>query len=134
MNLTGNRTWLLPVWLQLLCPVTIAISILFLPESPRWLYVNKRETAAMDVITKYHGVSNPESVWVKLQKQEYHRYLKPNGAVRHSFVNDSHTNAHTDRIKTGGTTVSCSAIDLQSIVWSVASSLLYLRSLLATLF
>ena len=36
-NLTGNLTWRLPLWLQMVCPGIVALFIWFCPESPRWL-------------------------------------------------------------------------------------------------
>ena len=81
LNLAGNGTWLLPVWLQLLCATTVAIFILFLPESPRWLFVNGKMESAIAVVTKYHGGGSSESVWVALQEQEFRTFLKQNGSV-----------------------------------------------------
>jgi MFS family permease len=36
-NLTGNLTWRLPLWLQMVCPGIVTLFIWFCPESPRWL-------------------------------------------------------------------------------------------------
>ena len=58
--------------------------MLFMPESPRWLFVNGKELLAMEVITKYHGMGNPENAWVTLQAQEYRDSLHRNGAVAFS--------------------------------------------------
>ena len=81
LNLSDNRTWLVPVWLQLLSSSFVAISILFLPESPRWLFVNGKGRSALEVITKYHGMGDPTSIWVTLQEQEYREMLNQDGAV-----------------------------------------------------
>lgn len=81
LNLSDNRTWLVPVWLQLLCSGVIATFILFVPESPRWLFVNGKRTSAMEIVTKYHGMGNPESNWVTLQEQDYRELLNQDGAV-----------------------------------------------------
>ena len=86
LNLSDNRTWLVPVWLQLLCSSIIAIFILFMPESPRWLFTNGKEMSAMEIVTKYHGMGNPESNWVTLQERNYREMLNQDGAVAiHSF-------------------------------------------------
>ena len=82
LNLSNNMTWLLPICVQLICPIIIAISMLFLPESPRWLFVNHKQALAMDIITKYHGMGDRNSAWVTLQEKEFRQYLKQNGAVR----------------------------------------------------
>ena len=81
LDLHGNSTWLLPVWLQLLCATTIAGPILFLPESPRWLFTNDKSGSAIDIVTKYHGMGNRNSAWVKLQEEQYCALLNGNGAV-----------------------------------------------------
>ena len=76
------NSWILPLWLQAFFASMLISSVLWLPESPRWLYVNGREDEARDFITKYHGEGNENSVWVSLQLREYHEYLKIDGAVR----------------------------------------------------
>ncbi|RDW82721.1 sugar transporter hexose transporter [Coleophoma cylindrospora] len=79
-NLKGDITWRIPVWLQLAFSAVIVIFVYFIPESPRWLYVNNREQAAKDMLTRYHGEGNPESEWVRLQMSEYNELLEIDGA------------------------------------------------------
>ena len=62
-------------------PGLILLFVWFIPESPRWLYVNNRIERARGVLTKWHGYGNPDSAWVKLQVAEYEEYLNLNGAV-----------------------------------------------------
>lgn len=52
----------------------------FLPESPRWLYVNNKQEQAKQMLTKFHGEGNPDSEWVKLQLNEYEELLEMDGA------------------------------------------------------
>lgn len=52
----------------------------FLPESPRWLYVNGKVEASKAFLAKYHGEGNTESEWVKLQTWEYETHLELDGA------------------------------------------------------
>jgi len=54
--------------------------VFFIPESPRWLYVNNKTEKAKAVLTKYHGEGNPESEWVRLQLREYDELLQMDGA------------------------------------------------------
>ncbi|PVH95549.1 general substrate transporter [Periconia macrospinosa] len=80
LNLTGNVSWGLPIWLQLVFPGLIVVFIWFAPESPRWLYVHGKTDQARSVLTKWHGYGNPESAWVKLQLSEYEEFLELDGA------------------------------------------------------
>jgi hypothetical protein len=81
MNLTGNVSWLIPVWMQLVFPALIAMFVFFIPESPRWLFVNNRRDRAVATLTKWHGYGNPDSAWVRLEVAEYEEFLNTNGAV-----------------------------------------------------
>lgn len=79
-DLSGNDTWRVPLWIQLLFSGLVLIFCPFLPESPRWLYVNNKPDKAKEVLTRYHGEGNPESEWVKLQLAEYDQFLEMEGA------------------------------------------------------
>ncbi|KAK7963449.1 lactose permease [Apiospora saccharicola] len=80
LNTGGDYSWRLITWLQCLFSGLIVLFALFLPESPRWLYVNNKKEQAMNMLTKYHGNGNPESPWVKLQMSEYEELLNVDGA------------------------------------------------------
>ncbi|KAH8684240.1 general substrate transporter [Tricladium varicosporioides] len=80
LNIGGNTSWRLIVWIQLLFSCLIFIAAYFLPESPRWLYVNNKHEQSKAMLTKYHGEGNPESEWVKLQLNEYEELLEMDGA------------------------------------------------------
>ena len=36
LHLTGNISWRLSLWLQMICPGIVACGVWFCPESPRW--------------------------------------------------------------------------------------------------
>lgn len=80
LNLGGNVSWQVPVWLQLLFPAMIALAAWAIPESPRWLFVNNKRERAIAVLTKWHGYDNRDSAWVKLEVSEYEEFLNLNGA------------------------------------------------------
>jgi len=80
LNLQGNINWQIPLWLQAFFPGLILLTVWFIPESPRWLYVNGKREKAIAVLTKWHGYDNPDSIWVKLQLQEYEEFLEMDGA------------------------------------------------------
>ncbi|KAG9944944.1 putative sugar transporter, partial [Aureobasidium melanogenum] len=80
LNLSGNSSWLVPVWVQMACPLIICLFVWFIPESPRWLYVNNKQDSAIATLTKWHGQGNRDSAWVKLQLSEYEDFLNMDGA------------------------------------------------------
>jgi len=80
LDMHSDASWRLITWLQALFSGLIIIFCMWLPESPRWLYVNNKKEAAKAMLTKYHGLGNPESAWVKLQMNEYEEFLDLNGA------------------------------------------------------
>lgn len=80
ITLEGNVSWTIPVYLQMFFPGLIVLFAWFIPESPRWLYVNHKREQAIAVLTKYHGYGNEDSAWVKLQLEEYETFLNMEGA------------------------------------------------------
>ncbi|KAI5467519.1 general substrate transporter [Mariannaea sp. PMI_226] len=80
LNVGGDYSWRLITWLQALFSGLIVLFVMFLPESPRWLYVQNKKEQAKNVLTKYHGNRNPESAWVQLQLNEYEAHLDMDGA------------------------------------------------------
>ncbi|PMD65561.1 MFS sugar transporter-like protein [Hyaloscypha bicolor E] len=79
-NYSGNEGWQLIIWIQLMFACIIFGAAYFLPESPRWMYVNNKQEQSKDMLTKYHGDGNPDSEWVKLQLNEYEELLEMDGA------------------------------------------------------
>jgi len=80
LNIGGNTSWRLVIWVQLMFSSIIFLCAYFLPESPRWLYVNNKQAASKAMLTKFHGDGNPDSEWVKLQLNEYEELLEMDGA------------------------------------------------------
>jgi sugar porter (SP) family MFS transporter len=80
LNVGGDYSWRVITWLQALFSGLIVLFVFFLPESPRWLYVNNKKEAAKAMLTKYHGNGNSESPWVSLQMHEYEELLNMDGA------------------------------------------------------
>jgi len=78
--LSSNQAWLIPTWVQMAWPGVLLIGIFFLPESPRWLYAHGKPQKAANVLTKFHGEDNPDSVYVSLQMTEFGRELELQGA------------------------------------------------------
>jgi len=80
LNVGGDYSWRLITWLQALFSGLIVLFCLFLPESPRWLYVNNKHEAARNMLAKYHGNGREDSAWVQLQLREYEEFLNMDGA------------------------------------------------------
>ncbi|KAK4500970.1 hypothetical protein PRZ48_006776 [Zasmidium cellare] len=80
LNLEGNISWTIPVWLQMVFPGLIVLFVWFIPESPRWLFVHNKREAAISTLAKWHGNGNADSAWVRLQVAEYEEFLNTNGA------------------------------------------------------
>ncbi|KAH8178843.1 sugar transporter domain-containing protein [Sarocladium implicatum] len=75
-----NRAWLVPTWVQLIFPVILLPACFIFPESPRWLFVHGRTDQCRQVLIKYHGNENPESLYVQLQLREFEEGLELDGA------------------------------------------------------
>jgi len=115
MNLIGNVSWQIPVWLQLFFPALIVLFVWFIPESPRFQYVHNNRDQARATLIKWHGNGNPESIWVQLQLAEYEEFLNMNGTVSLPFYMQCScclrqpTDDTLCRISVGGTIVPFSA-------------------------
>lgn len=80
LDVSAAFSWRLITWLQCLFSGLVILLCPFLPESPRWLYVNGKKDKAREFLVKYHGVGNADSVWPALQMREYEESLKLDGA------------------------------------------------------
>ncbi|KAK1977522.1 general substrate transporter [Colletotrichum cereale] len=80
LSYSDNTSWLIPVGLQAMFPGMICLGILFMPESPRWLYTNNKREQAKRVLSRLHAQGNPDSEWVKLQLNEYAEFLELEGS------------------------------------------------------
>ncbi|KAL2856845.1 general substrate transporter [Aspergillus pseudodeflectus] len=80
ITLDTNQSWQIPLWLQLVFAGIIICTCWMIPESPRWLYVHGKQEKAIEVLTKWHGLGNRDSLWVQLQISEYEAHLNMNGS------------------------------------------------------
>ncbi|VEU22163.1 DEKNAAC103170 [Brettanomyces naardenensis] len=61
----------IPLWLQLLCPGMVALTILFIaPESPRYLYLKGKREKARQFFIKYHANDDEDHPLVEYQISE----------------------------------------------------------------
>lgn len=50
----GQASWRTPLALSCVWPTLLAVAVWFLPESPRWLYLNGRAEQAQEILIKLH--------------------------------------------------------------------------------
>ncbi|KAK4167157.1 putative transporter [Cladorrhinum sp. PSN259] len=75
----SDWSWRIPLILQAAACVVVMASVMFLPESPRFLMANGREQEAIDFLVKYHGNKDPNSKLVKLEIEEMREGIKLDG-------------------------------------------------------
>ncbi|KAL2839500.1 general substrate transporter [Aspergillus pseudoustus] len=80
ITLETNQSWQIPLWLQVVFSGIIICTCWMIPESPRWLYVHGKKEKAVEVLTKWHGLGNRDSLWVNLQVSEYEAHLNMDGS------------------------------------------------------
>lgn len=81
LHLEGNIVWRLPLWLQMVCPGIVALFILFLPESPRWLVGKERFEEARAIIVKYHANGDAIHPIVNLEMSEMAESMQNGGMM-----------------------------------------------------
>ena len=80
VNYSDSRAWLIPVWIQIIAPSIVALTVFLIPESPRWMYVNNKKEEAKAFLTKYHGEDDPNNAYVLLELAEFERDLNVDGS------------------------------------------------------
>lgn len=65
--------------LQAFACVIVIVSVLFLPESPRFLMANGREEEAIEFLVRYHGNGDPASTLVLLEVDEMKDHIRQDG-------------------------------------------------------
>lgn len=76
----SNWSWRLPLLFQCIPAGIVCVVVLFLPESPRWLYAQGREEEARAFIVRFHGASDPHSPYVALELKEFKESIALNGS------------------------------------------------------
>ncbi|KAJ6028316.1 hypothetical protein N7540_003892 [Penicillium herquei] len=69
-HITGNASWRVPCYLQLLGPaITLGMTI-GMPESPRWLIKKEKYEEAINILAKYHANGVVDDPLVQLEYRE----------------------------------------------------------------
>lgn len=58
--ITSDLSWRVPLLMQSVIGVVLALGTLFLPESPRWLLDTDQDEEGMGVLADLHGDGDPE--------------------------------------------------------------------------
>ena len=74
--LEGPKAFRVPWGIQMLPAVILAIGLLFLPESPRWLARKDRWDECHQVLTLVHGQGDPDSPFVSLEMAEIKQMIE----------------------------------------------------------
>ncbi|KAH4612425.1 hypothetical protein HBI26_150120 [Parastagonospora nodorum] len=72
----GAKAFRVPWALQMVPAIFLAIGIVFLPESPRWLARHDRWEETHAVLTLVHGKGDPNSPFVKLEMDEIKQMIE----------------------------------------------------------
>lgn len=77
---TSNKSWRIPLWLQMSFSGIVLASALWIPETPRWLMANDRHEEALAILAKYHGEDDPKNAIVQLSFKEMKEEISTTGS------------------------------------------------------
>lgn len=66
-HLNGSAQWRIPLGIQVVPAVILALLILLFPESPRWLIDHNREDEGLRTLARLHANDNIEDPWVRAE-------------------------------------------------------------------
>lgn len=76
----SDYSWRIPIILQAFACSIVLLAVFTIPESPRWLMANGRESEAHDFLVKYHGGGDEKSRLVALEIAEFRASIVLNGS------------------------------------------------------
>ena len=79
-KMSSDWSWRIPLILQAFPALIVVLTVWFLPESPRWLYMHGHEKRAFDFLVKYHGNGDSSNPIVQLQMDEFKENIQQNGS------------------------------------------------------
>ncbi|THH08760.1 hypothetical protein EW145_g2484 [Phellinidium pouzarii] len=79
-HMTSDWSWRIPLIIQALPATLVVLTVWFLPESPRWMYMHGQEKKAFDFLTKYHGNGNINNPIVQLEIEEFQSNIRLDGS------------------------------------------------------
>jgi hypothetical protein len=98
--LETNNGWRIPIWCQMITSGFVAVSVWFLPESPRWLIANDRYDEATAVLAHYHGEGSASHPMVQLQLKEMQYQIGTHSSDKKWWDYRELWNSHSARRRT----------------------------------
>ncbi|KAJ5943463.1 hypothetical protein N7516_003631 [Penicillium verrucosum] len=76
VTIASDWAWRIPSLLQIAPAMVQIVTVMFLPESPRYLISKDRYDEAFDILTKYHAEGDRSSIIVKAELAQIERTIK----------------------------------------------------------
>ncbi|KAK5995400.1 Lactose permease [Cladobotryum mycophilum] len=95
--LSGEGSFRIPLWLQMVSSGVVAAGILFCPETPRWLVAHNRRDEAERVLAELHGEGSRDNPFVKLQMAEMDSSIYTDGSDKRWWDYRDLFNTHSAR-------------------------------------
>ncbi len=95
--LSSSNGFRIPIWCQMITSGFVAISVWFLPESPRWLMANDRADEAIEVLARYHGEGSASHPMVQLQLKEMQHQISTDATDKRWWDYRGLWNTHSAR-------------------------------------
>ncbi|KAL4917019.1 general substrate transporter [Aspergillus aurantiobrunneus] len=76
VTIDNDWSWRIPSLLQIAPAMVQIVTVMFLPESPRYLVSKDRKDEAVEILTKYHAEGDRGSVVVKAEISQIERAIK----------------------------------------------------------
>ncbi|KAL2802905.1 putative MFS sugar transporter [Aspergillus granulosus] len=76
VTIATDWAWRIPSLLQIAPAMVQIVTVLFLPESPRYLVSKDRADEAVDILVKYHAEGDRNSVFVRAEMAQIERTIK----------------------------------------------------------
>lgn len=106
----NNFSWRLPLILQAFACGIVVFAVWFIPESPRFLFLNGRREEAYEFLARYHGGGNPNSKLVLLEIAEFEEGIALNGSDKRWWDCESST-VHCNALSSDQSTLTAPSSD-----------------------
>lgn len=77
--INNNNSWRIPLAIQCFACVFVLANLWFMPESPRWLFMQGREDEAFQFLVEYHGEGDPDSSLIAFEISEWRESIVQDG-------------------------------------------------------